>query len=172
MKKSTIIYLIAVVILFIWIIVDTMISGEYEVLLDAFVRGFIKSLVISIIIGIPYAIFKLIFKPRDPVEQESVDEFDVSVFDKIKHTDDNGNDYWDSRELYDIFAYTTSQFNSIMKAAQESCSDPETHFIPGKTYKMSAYACYLFATNAKSYNVASVAAQKYFSNIVASSMRS
>ena len=82
-------------------------------------------------------------------------------FEKIKHIDENGMEFWYARELMIILEYEQwRRFESVIHKAQESCKNSGVtvieHFADvGKTikmpkgatkiisdYKLSRYACY------------------------------
>ena len=91
-------------------------------------------------------------------------EINESLFENIKHYDENGNEFWSARELYKVLGYTeygkfTSTINKAIVACVNSNNSVADHFAQvsdmiktGKTahrkvnnYKLSRYACYLIA---------------------------
>ena len=104
-----------------------------------------------------------------------------SVFESIKHIDEDGNEYWKARELMIILDYKRwDKFSNVIKAAQTACVSSKyllnDHFSHvgeminiGKgakrkidDYKLSRYACYLIAQNADPRKKVVSLAQTYF----------
>ena len=89
-----------------------------------------------------------------------------SIFESIKHIDEEGNEYWFARGLMPILEYTLWQrFSNVIKKAIENCKNSNynisDHFISVdklvsigsntkrkiQDYKLSRYACYLIVLN-------------------------
>ena len=93
---------------------------------------------------------------------------DYQGFEKIKRTDEAGNEYWFARELSPVLEYTKwENFKKVIDRAMLACRnsgfDIKDHFpevrkmveIGSATtrqvvdYKLSRYACYLIKNNSK-----------------------
>lgn len=104
-----------------------------------------------------------------------------AVFESIKRTDENGNEWWSSRELAKALTYTDYRnFLEVMRKAWDSCKNsgqnPNDHFVKvtemipiGKTaerevetWLMSRYVCYLAVQNADPSKTIVAQAQTYF----------
>ena len=104
-----------------------------------------------------------------------------SIFENIKHIDENGIEYWSARELMNALEYKRwDKFNNVIEQAKTTCinssNQVKDHFsqvgklvnIGSKTlrkipdYKLSRYACYLIAQNADSRKKVVAFAQTYF----------
>ena len=96
-------------------------------------------------------------------------EINESIFESIKHTDEDGNEFWYARELMVVLEYKRwDKFNNVIANAIETCSSSSynvlDHFshlgkmvnIGSNTkrkvedYKLSRYACYLIVMNGDS----------------------
>ena len=103
------------------------------------------------------------------------------IFEDIKHIDENGNEYWEARELKDILEYAQwRRFNEVINRAIISCNmsgiDTDEHFAEvGKPikggngnvqivldYKLSRYACYLIVQNSNPRKKTVALGQTYF----------
>ena len=104
-----------------------------------------------------------------------------TIFESIKHVDDDGNEYWYARELQKVLEYTEwRKFKGVITKAQEACLNSgisiTDHFvgvdkmvsIGSKTsrsiedYKLSRYACYLIVQNSDPRKEVVALGQTYF----------
>ena len=111
-------------------------------------------------------------------ELEKINE---TIFESIKHIDEDGNEYWYARELQKVLEYTQwRKFEGVINKAINACKasnyEVSDHFagagkmvsIGSKTqrelndYKLSRYACYLIAQNGDSRKKVIGLAQTYF----------
>ena len=115
------------------------------------------------------------------MKEKEIVEKNKSVFESIKHIDENGNEYWLARELMVALKYSKwERFSNAIEYAKISCIksgyDINDHFpevgkmvqIGSKTkrklldYKLSRYACYLIVQNGDSRKAAIALGQTYF----------
>ncbi len=111
----------------------------------------------------------------------SLKTYDMSIFEKIKHIDEDGNEYWLARELQTILGYHQwRSINNLIErakvACQESTNNIDDHFalyckmvdIGSKTkrkvqdYRLSRYASYLIVMNGNPNKKIIALAQTYF----------
>lgn len=105
----------------------------------------------------------------------------TSPFETIRHTTDEGAEYWSARELMDVLEYALWQnFQTAIKRAMTACENSgqavSDHFIDSnkmvevgsgakrrvQDYRLSRYACYLIAQNGDPAKPVIAAAQTYF----------
>lgn len=95
-----------------------------------------------------------------------IELYSETIFENIKHKDENGIEYWEARELQNILGYKEWRyFLAVLEKAQIACSQSNnninSHFgvytkivnagvtrKPIIDYKLSRYACYLIVQNA------------------------
>lgn len=105
----------------------------------------------------------------------------VALFENIKKIDDEGNEYWSSRDLWKILEYTENRhFLPVIEKAKVSCEN-SGHLVSDhfedilemvsigsnterqmKSIKLSRYACYLTVQNADPSKTIVAQAQTYF----------
>ena len=105
----------------------------------------------------------------------------ITLFESIKDTDKNGNEYWSSRKLAKVLEYADySNFITVIGKAKEACQNSgipiEDHFVdinemvtigsgaerPVDSVKLSRYACYLIVQNADPSKTIVAQGQTYF----------
>ena len=110
-----------------------------------------------------------------------IKEYKEKVFEDIKHIDENGNEYWNARELMPLLEYTEwRKFKGVIIKAIINCKSSNykalDHFVGAdkmvyigsntkrniNDYKLSRYACYLIAQNGDSRKKTIALAQTYF----------
>ena len=110
-----------------------------------------------------------------------IKEYTENLFEDIKHIDENGNEYWEARELQKVLEYTQwRRFENVINKAKFACKNSnvdinEQFADVGKLsinvnggqreiidYKLSRYACYLIAQNADPRKKVIALAQTYF----------
>lgn len=103
-----------------------------------------------------------------------------TIFESIRHVDDEGNEYWYARELQQILGYKEWRyFSAVIEKAQIACSQSNNNInynfgvdtkivktgISSKfilDYKLSRYACYLIVQNANPKYETVALGQTYF----------
>ncbi len=104
-----------------------------------------------------------------------------NIFEEIKKTDDNGKNYWSSRELAKVLEYTDYRnFLTAVNKAKTACENSgeviHNHFVdanemvligsgaekPVETIYLSRYACYLIVQNSDPTKVVVAKGQTYF----------
>ena len=104
------------------------------------------------------------------------------IFDKIRHTDENSNEYWLARELAAAFGYKDFRnFKSLIEKAQKLCVQNNAivgdHFVEATetvglgsganrsvpSYRLTRYACLLIAMCANAKKSQALTALQYFS---------
>ena len=108
-------------------------------------------------------------------------EYTEKIFENLKHTDENGSEYWLARELMPVLEYTLWQrFSNVIKKAIENCKNSNhnvsNHFIGTdkminlakgavrniQDYKLTRYACYLIVLNCDPRKKVITLAKTYF----------
>lgn len=107
--------------------------------------------------------------------------YSSKIFENIKHIDDNGNEYWEARELQKVLEYKKwDKFLLLIDKAIDACKASNynalDHFLQvgkmvaigsgtlrqQKDYKLSRYACYLIVMNGDSRKEVIALGQTYF----------
>ncbi|MEE0990664.1 MAG: DNA damage-inducible protein D [Paludibacteraceae bacterium] len=105
----------------------------------------------------------------------------VSIFESIRKIDENGVEYWSSRELARVLGYADYRnFLAVINKAKEACVNSANEVVehfgdvtemitiargavrPIETIKLTRYACYLTVQNADPNKVIVAQAQTYF----------
>ena len=112
---------------------------------------------------------------------QEIKKTNPSVFEQIKQSDEQGNEFWNSREFAKIIEYTDYRnFLKVVDKAIEACkhsgNNPNNHIVefndmveigsgakrPAKSLKLSRYACYLIVQNADPSKEVVAQGQTYF----------
>ena len=115
----------------------------------------------------------------------NIDKYNAkdSIFDDLRRVDENGNEYWTSRQLWKVLEYTEYRhFLPVVEKAKIACTNSgneiSNHFedilemvVIGsgaerklESVKFSRYACYLIAQNANQTNANIHEARLYFAD--------
>jgi DNA-damage-inducible protein D len=113
--------------------------------------------------------------------KKEISKNNLSVFEQIKQTDENGNEFWMARQLSKVLDYADFRnFTGVIAKAIEACKNsghnPLEHLVEtnevinaGKgavqtypSYKLSRYACYLIVQNADPAKEVVALGQTYF----------
>jgi DNA-damage-inducible protein D len=105
----------------------------------------------------------------------------ISPFERIRRTNEGGNEYWSSRDFAEVLGYTDYRnFETVITKAKAACFNSgqrvDDHFVditemvgigsgaerPVKTVMMSRYACYLVIQNADPSKEIVALGQTYF----------
>ena len=110
----------------------------------------------------------------------NIDNYNETIFEKIKQVDEYGNEYWKARDLMPLLEYSKwENFHNVIKRAMIACkasnNNVYNHFpefrkpIVGGNgnvqnvidYHLSRYACYLIVQNANPKKKAVALGQTY-----------
>ena len=105
----------------------------------------------------------------------------LSIFEQIKHTDENGNEFWMARQLSKALDYADFRnFTTVIEKAIDACKNSnqlvQNHIVEANemvaigsgaeremtSYKLSRYACYLIVQNADPTKEVIAQGQTYF----------
>ena len=111
----------------------------------------------------------------------NIEQYNDKIFERIKHIDEYGNEYWEARELMPLLEYSKwENFHKVIKRAMIACKAsninvydcfPEVRkpIISGKgresfiiDYNLNRYACYLIVQNANPNKKSVALGQTYF----------
>jgi len=111
----------------------------------------------------------------------SVENYNENIFEKIKHINEYGQEFWSARELSKILDYTEyNKFEPTIEKAKKACEHSgnvvNDHFAHASemvsigsnahrefsSYQLSRYACYLIVQNADSNKKVVSLGQTYF----------
>ena len=111
----------------------------------------------------------------------NIKEYTEKTFESIKHIDEQGNEFWEARELMPLLEYSKQEkFHKVIKRAKIACETSNNnvldHFpefrkliVGGKgniqnviDYHLSRYACYLIVQNANPRKKSVAFGQTYF----------
>ena len=125
--------------------------------------------------------YRKIYSNRNGETMKNIIEYNDTIFEKIKHIDEFGNEYWYARELSKVLEYRDwRNFKKVIDKAVLSANNSisnETDWVveinkPIKTgkgkkefikdYKLSRYICYLIVQNADPSKEVVALGQTYF----------
>src|SRR5438552_17193424 len=105
----------------------------------------------------------------------------TSPFDRIRHQDERGKEYWSARELGKLLGYSSWQtFQNTIEKARIACEDSKQYVLEHfylqidmvrtgngsirktEAYRLSRYACYLIIMNADPHKPVVAVGQTYF----------
>ena len=117
---------------------------------------------------------------NDTIPDELI-EYSETIFEDIKHINENGQEFWYARELQKILEYTeynkfVPAINRAINACEQSGNIVSEHFAHASemlqigngatrkfpSYKLSRYACYLIVMNGDSRKPVIALGQTYF----------
>ena len=118
---------------------------------------------------------------KEDDKMNEIKEYTEKIFEDIKHTDENGNEFWYARELQNVLGYHQwRSINDLIERAEIACQESkyniDDHFAVQRKmiklaksatrkvidYKLSRYACYLIVMNGNPKKEIIALAQTYF----------
>lgn len=113
--------------------------------------------------------------------QNELSTINKTIFEQIKHVDENGNEWWSARDLGKVLAYSEYRhFKPVVEKAKEACANSNQNILNHfedilemvtigsgaereiESVKLSRYACYLIVQNADSSKEIVALGQTYF----------
>lgn len=115
------------------------------------------------------------------MDNQQLEKYNEQTFERIKHIDDNGQEFWYARELAKILEYLDwRNFENAIFKAMEACENSKNEIVNNfgeitsiikfgknaqrevKDYKLSRYACYLIVMNGDPRKEVIAVGQTYF----------
>ena len=112
---------------------------------------------------------------------KDIEKYTEKSFERIKHIDEKGNEYWLARELMPLLEYSKwENFDNVIKKAvlsYKNSNNDDSYWLPEvrkpiktgkgkeefiKDYKLSRYICYLIVQNADPSKEVVALGQTYF----------
>ena len=124
---------------------------------------------------------RLVVRRKEEDKMNEIKEYTEKLFEDIKHIDEDGNEYWQARELMPLLEYSKwENFNNVIQKAviaYKNSDNDNSYWLPkvrkpiitgkGKQefiidYKLSRYVCYLIVQNANPKKKMLALGQTYF----------
>ena len=124
---------------------------------------------------------RLVVRRKEEDKMNEIKEYTEKLFEDIKHIDEDGNEYWQARELMPLLEYSKwENFNNVIQKAviaYKNSDNDNSYWLPkvrkpiitgkGKQefiidYKLSRYVCYLIVQNANPKKKMVALGQTYF----------
>ena len=124
---------------------------------------------------------RLVVRRKEEDKMNEIKEYTEKLFEDIKYIDEDGNEYWQARELMPLLEYSKwENFNNVIQKAviaYKNSDNDNSYWLPkvrkpiitgkGKQefiidYKLSRYVCYLIVQNANPKKKMVALGQTYF----------